>query len=208
MLQITSVKNVALENVQFPANSVILIKYSERETNNGIDTTIKFVAVDGVKDTKQITSVKVLLSALIAEYKTIQEFNNAFAVVKDGNGKVITDKSGIQAKRIISPFLSGNTIYKTDSNGKLSGALECEKGVKLRDTALNIKNNQAVTTATGANLKAAIHNQANAIVKQSTYLTTIDEMKAAILAELEEEKEKKATKKAEKEVKEQTEKAA
>lgn len=198
MLQVTSVKNVSLENVQFPANSVVLLKYTERENANGtIDTTIKFVAVDGVKDTKQITSVKVLLSALIAEYKTIQEFNKEFATIKDTDGKVITDKSGIQAKRIISPFLSGNTIYKTDSNGTLSGALECEKGVKLRDTALNIRNNQAVTTATGANLKAAIHNQANAIVKQSKYLTTIDEMKNAILAELAEEKAKKQKKQAE-----------
>lgn len=198
MLQVTSVKNVSLENVQFPANSVVLLKYTERENANGtIDTTIKFVAVDGVKDTKQITSVKVLLSALIAEYKTIQEFNREFATIKDTDGKVITDKSGIQAKRIISPFLSGNTIYKTDSNGTLSGALECEQGVKLRDTALNIRNNQAVTTATGANLKAAIHNQANAIVKQSKYLTTIDEMKNAILAELAEEKAKKQKKQAE-----------
>ena len=205
MLQVTSVKNVSLENVQFPANSVVLLKYTERENANGtIDTTIKFVAVDGVKDTKQITSVKVLLSALIAEYKTIQEFNKEFATIKDTDGKVITDKSGIQAKRIISPFLSGNTIYKTDSNGTLSGALECEKGVKLRDTALNIRNNQAVTTATGANLKAAIHNQANAIVKQSKYLTTIDEMKNAILAELAEEKAKKQKKQAE----ETSEKAA
>lgn len=205
MLQVTSVKNVSLENVQFPANSVVLLKYTERENANGtIDTTIKFVAVDGVKDTKQITSVKVLLSALIAEYKTIQEFNKEFATIKDENGQVITDKSGIQAKRIISPFLSGNTIYKTDSNGTLSGALECEKGVKLRDTALNIRNNQAVTTATGANLKAAIHNQANAIVKQSNYLTTIDEMKNAILAELAEEKAKKQKKQAE----ETSEKAA
>ena len=118
-------------------------------------------------------------------------------IVHAENGKVITDKSGIQAKRIISPFLNGNTIYKTDSNGTLSGALECEKGVKLRDTALNIRNNQAVTIATGANLKAAIHNQANAIVKQSKYLTTIDEMKNAILAELAEEKAKKQKKQAE-----------
>ena len=205
MLQVTSVKNVSLENVQFPKNSVVLLKYTERENVNGtIDTTIKYVAIDGVKDTKQITSVKVLLSALIAEYKTIQEFNREFATIKDENGKVITDKSGIQAKRIISPFLSGNTIYKTDSNGTLSGALECEKGVKLRDTALNIRNNQAVTTATGANLKAAIHNQANAIVKQSNYLTTIDEMKNAILAELAEEKAKKQKKQAE----ETSEKAA
>lgn len=189
MLSITSVKNVSLENIVFPANSVILIKYSERETANGtIDTTTKFVAIDGVKDTKQITAVKVLLSALLAEFKTMQAFNKEFATIKDDNGKTISEKSGIQAKRIITPFLSGNTIFRTDSNGKLSGALKCEDGVKLRDTALNVRNNQAITNVSGANLKAAIHNQANAIVKQSNYLTTIDEMKNAILSELEEKK--------------------
>lgn len=70
----------------------------------------------------------------------------------------------------------------------------CESGVRLRDTALNIRNNQAVTTLNSADLRAAIHNQANAIVKQSTYLSDIDTMKNAILAELEVEKTKKETK--------------
>jgi hypothetical protein len=208
MLSINQVKNVALENITFPANSVILMRYSERETNNGgIDTTIKYIAIDGVKDTKTITAVKVLLAALIAEFKTMQEFNSEFATIKD-NGKVISERSGIQAKRIITPFLSGNTIYRTDSDGKLSGALECEKGVRLRDTALNVRSNQAVTTLNHGELRAAIHNQSAAIVKQARYLTTIDQIKTAILIAISDEKaEREAKKEAEKQEKGATNKA-
>lgn len=210
MLQLTSVKNVSLENVQFPANSVVLLKYSERATKFGsIDTTIKYVSIDGVKDGTQISCVKTLLSALLAEWKTIHDFNKEYSVIKDEkSGQIITDKSGIQAKRIFAQFLSGNTIYRTNSKGELASALVCEKGVRLRDTALNIRDNQAITSQTGANLRTCIHVQSKAIVAQSTYLTSIDEMKNAILSDIAEEQAKKEDKKAIKKEKETSKQAA
>jgi hypothetical protein len=152
-----------------------LAKHIVRETKDGgIDTTIKYVAIDGMKNNEQITVVKTLLAALLAEYKAAKGFNEEFKVIKDEKGNVIEKESGIQAKRIISPFLNSNKIYKTDTAGKISGALECEKGVCLRDTALNIKEAHAIVKLNSQNLKFYVHNQAKAIIKQSNYLSTIE----------------------------------
>jgi hypothetical protein len=177
--------NVSLENISFPKNSVVLMRQRTYDTKTGINTVINYVAIDGVKDTNDINIIKTLLSALLAEHKVRSDFNSEFATVHDDKGNVICDSSGISAKRVISPFLNGNTIYRTDSTGKLNKALRCESGVKLKDTCLSIRDGQVITRLNSAALRAALHNQSLAIIKQSVWLTSIAAMQAAIEADVE-----------------------
>jgi hypothetical protein len=177
--------NVSLENINFPKNSVVLLRQRTYETKTGINTVINYVAVDGIKDTNDVSIVKTLLSALLAEYRVKSDFNIEFATIKDDSGNIIANNSGIFAKRVISPFLNGNTIYRTDSTGKLNKALRCENGTKLKDTCLSIKDGQIITRLNSAALRAALHNQSLAIIKQSVWLTSIAAMQAAIEADME-----------------------
>lgn len=199
-------QNVDVENITLTPHSVVLLKHHVTVSKNTtVNTTINTVTIEGLKNDKPITVVRLLLSALLAERRTKTLFDNSYKVVKDDSGKIVADNSGIQGKRVITPFLSGTTIYYTDKEGKIKTGFQLKGGMKLRDTALNIRQNHAIISTSGDILKACIYNQAKAIIAQSTYLEDINAIKDAILKELETEK---AEKKAKKETVKETEKAA
>jgi hypothetical protein len=172
MITFNSVKNTSLEDIIFPVHSVVLLKYSERETKNGINTTIKYVAIDGLKKNNPVTVVKTLLTALLSEYKAAKEFNNKFKIIKDEKGNVILENSNIQVKRTIFPFLSGNIIFRSNSQGKLFIALKCDKDIFLADTILNIKKEHTITKVDGEELKVVIYHHSKQIIAQSADFTT------------------------------------
>ena len=190
------VKNVSLENIKFPENSVVLIKSSTTtNTDSTIDTNIKWCAIPNVKDTKTINLVKHLLLYCLAEYKHKHQFEDKYRAVRDTNNEILFEESGIKAQKYVIPFLNTDTMYKTDSNGKLSFALQCEDGIKLNKTAFNIRQNHAITQANNANeLKCCIHNQASAILAQTTYLTDIATMNEVLHKAIEEDKKSKEDK--------------
>ena len=174
-------RNEELSNIKFSSNAVVLILDSVSSTGN---RTTKVLSFDGCKDTKDTTIVKHLLKCMLAEFNVCNDFNEQFSTfetgtVKDVNGTTFKEvvKTGIKAKKYFQPFLNSSTIYKTDSKGKLSHAVKCEDGVLLKDTALNIRQEQLITLF-GYNSKqfrSALHHTATAILEQCKFVTLIKE---------------------------------
>lgn len=142
-----------------PANSAVLVKATTKQTN--------FVAFHGVRSTKPYDIVLPVLTSLLGEYFSATRFVDEY-------GKVNEEKSGINALKPFAKFLSGSTIYKSDSNGQMTKGLILDEGLKLSQTALRINDKQLITTASGSVLKSAIYNQVKAIVDQCTPFSAID----------------------------------
>lgn len=160
MLELTSIKNVAIENITFTANCLVLLKQRERETGKGeIETVVNYIEVCELKDTKELTILQSLLRFCLAEFKVSKGFENEY---KDTN---------IKQRRVIQPFLNTNVIFRTDSNGKISKALISE--VNFNRTALNIRENHNICKCEPENLKAAIYQHSKAIFAQCSYISTI-----------------------------------
>lgn len=193
---IAQYKNTALTSIKWPANAAVLVK--ERETLAG-GNVIEALIVEGVKNTKPITLVKHLLVTMLADFKWRAKFDADHKEVKDEAGKTVTSDSGVRARNLFTKFLGCSVICKTDAEGSLSYALQCDKGVTLRNTALAVRKTHAVALATDANtLRACIHNQASAIVAQCTQFSEIAKVAIAIAEqtfESESKAEKKSTKK-------------
>lgn len=157
----TTVKNVSIENIKFSANVIVLAKQSTSVSANGVVTnTVKYIEIGSLKDTKELSIIKELLKYCLAEYKATKELQSE---IKDTNISV--------RKNVISPFLSTNVIFRTDSDGKISKAIISD--VALNKTALNIKDTHTLSYCIPANLKAAIHNHANVVLKQCTIISDI-----------------------------------
>lgn len=160
MLTINSIKNVAIENIQFTPNTLVLLKQREHETGKGeIETVINYIEVCELKDTKELTILQSLLRFCLAEFKVSKGFETEF---KDTN---------IKQRRIIQPFLNTNVIFRTDSTGKISKALISE--INFNKTALNIRDNHNICKCEPENLKAAIYQHSKAIFAQCSYISTI-----------------------------------
>ena len=160
MLSINSIKNVSIENIKFSANSLVLLKVREHETSSGsIDTTINYIEVCDLKDTKELTIIENLLRYCLAEFKVSKGFENDY---KDTN---------IKQRRILNPFLNTNVIFRTDSEGKISRALVSE--VNFNKTALNVRQNHTIVKCENKNLKAAIFQHSKAILAQCSYISMI-----------------------------------
>lgn len=142
-----------------PANSAVLVKATTKQTN--------FVAFHGVRSTKPYDIILPILTSLLGEYFSATRFVDEY-------GKVNEEKSGINALKPFTKFLSGSIIYKSDSNGQLTKGLILDEGLKLSQTALRISDKQLITTASGSMLKSAIYNQVRAIVDQCTPFSAID----------------------------------
>jgi hypothetical protein len=160
MFTINSVKNISLENIQFAKNSLVLLKVRENVTSSGsIDTTVNYIEVCELKDTKELTIVENLLRYCLAEFKVSKGFENDY---KDTN---------IKQRRILQPFLNTNVLFRTDSEGKISRALVSE--VNFNKTALNVKINHTIVKCESKNLKAAIFQHSKAILAQCSYISMI-----------------------------------
>ncbi|MDR0750181.1 MAG: HEAT repeat domain-containing protein, partial [Tannerellaceae bacterium] len=153
MLQVTQIKNVSVENIKFKKHTLVLLKVSQRPTNSGnLNTTIKYIEVCELKNYKSITLIMSLLTCCLAEFRVCQAFEKEFSDI------------GLKQKQILQPFLNTNVIFRTNSEGKISGALISE--VNLNATAFNIRNKHTIATVESKNLKAAIHKHAKAILAQ------------------------------------------
>ena len=79
--------------------------------------------------------------------------------------------TNIKQRKLFNQFLSGNTIYRTNSEGKVSNALVSE--VPFSQTALKVKDYHTITLCKKENLKAAIYQHSKAILSQCKYLRMI-----------------------------------
>lgn len=193
----TTVKNQSIESTVFPANSVILLNYRESVKATGeITTTLNYIKLDDIKDTKPLTIVKTALIAYLSEFKYFLQESKNWKQVKDDTNKIICEDSGIKPSNVLKPFLKTDTIYKTDSNGKISKAVQCS-GITLNQTALNLKESHALvsTISDDDKLRFFVHHQANVILKQATYLRDITEIQEKITQKVNEELKEKGAKK-------------
>lgn len=169
MLQITSIKNVAIENITFTPNTLVLLKQRERATNSGeIETTVQYIEVCELSDTKELNVIQSLLRTCLAEFRVSRNFEKEYK------------ETEIKQRRIVSPFLNTNIVFRTDSKGKISRAIISE--IPFSKTALNIRENHTICKCEPGNLKAAIYQHSKAVLAQCTYISTIGVEIAGIIA--------------------------
>lgn len=168
MLQEIKFTGVNLNDLSLNANSVYLIKTSERENKQGeVIKTVKTLEINHVDKTDSLTAVLALAKVALAEYRAATEIDTEYRRF-DG-----TDiETGIKSFRLLRSYLSNNlVIWKTDSNGKLSKAVISE--IPLNKTALNINEKSGLLKVEKSNLKAAIYQLAKGIIAQTSYLSLV-----------------------------------
>lgn len=160
-LVINIAKDVTINDLVCSPNVILLAKQSisTNAKTGEVTTNVRFIEVCNVEKTDGLTIVQSLLKFCIAEYFVCKELENDFA------------DTNIKQRKLFNQFLSGNTIYRTNSEGKVSNALVSE--VPLSQTALKVKDYHAITTCKKENLKAAIYQHAKAILSQCKYLRLI-----------------------------------
>ena len=160
-LAINVQKNVTIKDLTCTPNVILLAKQSTTtNTKTGeVSTSVRFIEVCKVEKTDALTIVQSLLKYCIAEYFVCSDLDKDFA------------DTNIKQRKIFNQFLSGNTIYRTNSEGKVANALESE--VPFTQTALKVKDYHTITTCKKENLKAAIFQHSKAILSQCKYLRLI-----------------------------------
>lgn len=160
-LAINVQKNVTIKDLVCTPNVILLAKQSTTtNTKTGeVSTSVRFIEVCKVEKTDALTIVQSLLKYCIAEYFVCSDLDKDFA------------DTNIKQRKIFNQFLSGNTIYRTNSEGKVANALESE--VPFTQTALKVKDYHTITTCKKENLKAAIFQHSKAILSQCKYLRLI-----------------------------------
>lgn len=160
-LAINVQKNVTIKDLVCTPNVILLAKQSTTtNTKTGeVSTSVRFIEVCKVEKTDALTIVQSLLEYCIAEYFVCSDLDKDFA------------DTNIKQRKIFNQFLSGNTIYRTNSEGKVANALESE--VPFTQTALKVKDYHTITTCKKENLKAAIFQHSKAILSQCKYLRLI-----------------------------------
>lgn len=160
-LAINVQKNVTIKDLVCTPNVILLAKQSTTtNTKTGeVTTSVRFIEVCKVEKTDALTIVQSLLKYCIAEYFVCNDLDKDFA------------DTNIKQRKIFNQFLNGNTIYRTNSEGKVANALESE--VPFNQTALKVKDYHTITTCKKENLKAAIFQHSKAILSQCKYLRLI-----------------------------------
>lgn len=160
-LVINVVKNTTINDLVCSPNVILLAKQSiATNTKTGeVTTNVRYIEVCNVEKTDALTIVQSLLKFCIAEYFVCNGLEKDFA------------DTNIKQRKLFNQFLSGNTIYRTNSAGKVANALVSE--VPFSQTALKVKNYHTITTCEKGNLKAAIYQHAKAILSQCRYLRMI-----------------------------------
>lgn len=175
--------NIDTDNFKFAPNHAILLKQTTRTNakTNEISVVTDYIEICPIKDTKPVTIVQSIIRFLLAETQCIDGFNRTYT------------ETGIKMRSIFRKYLSGNTICRSDSNGKLVSCLVSD--VPLKQTALNIKDAHTIMTCPPENLKAAIYNHAKAVTAQCEFISNIKDRANVILAAMDENGTVKATKK-------------
>lgn len=160
-LAINVAKGVTINNLVCSPNVIVLAKQST-STNvktGEVTANVRYIEVCNIEKTEPLAIVQNLLKYCVAEYFVCNELEKDFADTK------------IKQRKLFNQFLSGNTIYRTNSEGKISNALVSE--VPLSQTALKVRDYHTITTCKKGNLKAAIYQHAKAILAQCKYLRLI-----------------------------------
>lgn len=160
-LSINVAKGVTINELSCTPNVILLAKQSTTTNakTGGVTTNVRYIEVCKVEKTDALTIVQSLLKYCVAEYFVCNELEKDFA------------DTNIKQRKLFNQFLSGDTIYRTNSEGKVANALVSE--VPLSQTALKVKNYHAITMCKKENLKAAIYQHAKAILSQCKYLRLI-----------------------------------
>lgn len=154
-------KDVTINDLVCSPNVILLAKQSTTTNAKTGETTtnVRYIEVCKVEKTDALTIVQSLLKFCIAEYFVCSDLEKDFA------------DTNIKQRKLFNQFLSGNTIYRTNSEGKVSNALVSE--VPFSQTALKVKDYHTITTCKKENLKAAIYQHSKAILSQCKYLRMI-----------------------------------
>lgn len=168
MLQINELKNVSVNNIQFTANNIVLLKQTERTNKAGeVNTTIKYVELANVPNNNETKMLIQVLKVLLAEYKAVNDNKSTF------------EAANVKVNLQIRQLLSNNfVIWKTNNDGKLSKAIVSE--IPLNKTALYLKDTHTLLQAKKENLKAALYNHAKAVLMQCSYFSLVSASLQAI----------------------------
>lgn len=160
-LAIHVAKDTTIANLAGTPNVILLAKQttSTNAKTGAVTTNVRYIEVCKVEKTDSLAIVQSLLRYCIAEFDVCKELERDFA------------ETNIKQRKIFNQFLSGNTIYRTNSEGKVSNALVSE--VPLSQTALRVKDYHAIVTCEKKNQKATIYQHAKAILSQCRYLRLI-----------------------------------
>lgn len=160
-LSLNIAKNVALTEISFTPNTVVLAKQTTNVNpkTGDVTTTVRYIEVCPVEKTDKLAIVKSLLRYCVAEFLVCNDLEKSFA------------DTNIKQQKLFNQFLSGDKIYRTNSEGKIADALISE--VPLNRTALKVKDYHTIATCKPENRKAAIHQHASAIVAQCQYRSMI-----------------------------------
>lgn len=147
-----------------PANAAILLRNCRKCIDGKLVEVTEFMAVTGVRRTKGDSIILPLLALMVADAKVRNGFATEFGSVTV-NGKKIDTK--LVAKSTFTRWLSGESVYKTDSDGTFSSELTVDDGMLLKHTALNVRKTSPLLTAEGDELTELLKLNAKAIAKQA-----------------------------------------
>lgn len=167
-LAINVVKNTAIENIVCTPNTVVLAKQttSTNAKTGEVSTTVRYIEVCPIEKTDPLFIVQSVLKYIVAEFFVCKDLETDFA------------ETNITQRKLFNQFLTGNTIYRTNSEGKIANALISE--VPLNRTALRVQKTHAVVTCKPENRKAAIYQHAKAVRAQCAYISLIKDKAEAI----------------------------
>jgi len=163
MIKVNTFKNQSVSSLVFDANSIILVKQTERPSNDGgIDTTVKVLTINGLKDTKEVSLIKLFLLAIVSESKVRDEINGE------------SDLTNIKQISYINTFLTNNfTIFRTNGDGKLSKAVVSEQ--PLNKTCLKLRAKYGLMKCDPNMFKDTLSAHAKVFLAQARFFTTINE---------------------------------
>ena len=153
-----------------PANAAVLLRNCKKRIEGEMVEVTEFMAVTGVRRTKGDSIMLPLLALMVADAKVRNGFATEFKSVTI-NGKTIDTK--LVAKSTFTRWLSGESVYKTDSDGKLSNELTVDDGMLLKHTALNVRKTSPLLEAEGDELTELLKVTSKAIAKQANLRSLI-----------------------------------
>ena len=108
-----------------PANAAVLLNECRKRINGKLKSVTEFMAVEGVKSTKNEDLVLPVLAVMLADARKRGGFASDFKVVVV-NGENIETK--LTAKSAFTKWLKGNVIYKSNSQGEFKQGARTRRG--------------------------------------------------------------------------------
>lgn len=153
-----------------PANAAVLVNECTKWIGGEKKKVTEFLAVSGVKSTKQTDLLMPVLAVMLADARRRGGFASDFKVVAIGSTTVETK---LTAKSAYTKWLKGNCVYKSNSEGALTRALVLDEGVLLRNTALKVSEKHGLYASKGDTQRVLMHKTCEAIVAQATMFSGI-----------------------------------